>query len=121
MNRGLAILIGLSLLLAGGIAHGLWTGRWQPSGELGRSPSAAPSLSSRTFTDPATGEQVLVMLLAGKPTRMAVHKPEDCYRAAGYELAGQPIKIPVTPAGQPGADLWTDCSPATTPAKEPRG
>ena len=35
MNRGLAILIGLSLLLAGSITHDLWTGltRDDPSKE----------------------------------------------------------------------------------------
>src|SRR4051794_4250017 len=123
MTRFLLILIGLALLLAGGVAHGLWTDRWRPSGELARASERLAGLPadvhdwkgkeyeqsadalavtgavghySRTFTDPATGEQVLVMLLAGKPARMAVHKPEDCYRAAGYELASKPIKLTIT-------------------------
>src|SRR5262245_25755986 len=134
MTRGLAILIGFGVLLAGGVAHGLWTNRWHAAGELDRAAerlaalpddvgawkgtaheqdaealaiSGAAAHYSRSFADPETNEPVLVILLAGKPARMAVHKPEDCYRAAGYDLAGKPIKLTVTPAGQPGADLWT--------------
>jgi hypothetical protein len=134
MARGLAVLIGFGVLLAGGVVHGVWTNRWHAAGELDRAAgrlaalpddagewkgtaqeqdaeslaiSGAAAYYSRSFADPETNEPVLVILLAGKPARMAVHKPEDCYRAAGYELGGQPIKVTVTPAGQPGADLWT--------------
>lgn len=146
MKRGLALLVGLTLLLAGGVVHGLWTDRWQPSGELARASTRLAKLPddvddwkgktfeqnadalaitgavahySRTFTDPVTGDEVLVMLLAGKPSRMAVHKPEDCYRAAGYELAGKPIKLTVTPPNQPGADLWMGLFSRDDPSKGP--
>lgn len=133
MKRGILILVGVAVLLGGGIVHGFWTNRWRPSTELARAKDRLAELPddvgdwkgtaylqeaddlaitgavahySRTFTDPATGDEVLIMLLAGKPSRMTVHKPEDCYRAAGYELVGEPVRLTVTPAGQPGADLW---------------
>ena len=61
----------------------------------------------RLFVDPVTGDKVLVMLLAGKPVHMAVHRPEDCYRAAGYELAGQPVKAKVEAKGAPPAEFFT--------------
>jgi hypothetical protein len=144
MLRGWAILIGFGVLLAGGVVHGLWTNRWHAAsaldvaaGRLAALPddvgawkgkehkqdaealaiSGAAAHYSRTFTDPETNEQVLVMLLAGKPARMAVHKPEDCYRAAGYELAGRSIKLTVTPAAQPGAELWTGLFSKQDPGK----
>ncbi len=41
---------------------------------------------SRTFTDPETGEKVLVIVLCGKARPMAVHRPEHCYSSAGYEM-----------------------------------
>jgi hypothetical protein len=134
MKRALPILAGLALLLAGGVVHGVWTGRWHHSGELARAAELLAALPdevgdwkgkpyeqdaealeiagavahySRAFTDPASGESVLVMLLAGKPSRMSVHRPEDCYGAAGYAVAAAPIKLTVTPAGQPGAEMWT--------------
>jgi hypothetical protein len=59
------------------------------------------------------------MLLAGKPSRMAVHRPEDCYQAAGYELAGQPVRLTITPADQPGADLWMGQFSRDDPSKGP--
>jgi hypothetical protein len=61
---------------------------------------------SRTFTDPATGEKVLVMLLCGPPARMVVHRPEDCYRAAGYEMAEPPARLKVTPKGGEPAEMF---------------
>jgi hypothetical protein len=36
MARTPLILVGLGLLLAGAVVHGLWTDRWRPSGELAR-------------------------------------------------------------------------------------
>src|SRR5687768_13471908 len=125
MTRLLPILIGLAVLLSGGVVHGLWTERWRPSAELARGAEKLDGLPddigdwkgqaqeqdaeamditgavahySRRFTDPVTGEKVLVLLLAGKPARMSVHRPEHCYRAAGYELAGKPLRLKVTPA-----------------------
>ncbi len=128
------ILVGLGLLAAGGVVHGLWNGRWSSSTAL---PDAAAKLDglpedvgawkgeaheqdpealaltgaaghySRTFTDPTTKDKVLVMLLCGKPSHMVVHRPEDCYRAAGYEMAGPAIRIKVKPEGGQDSEMFT--------------
>jgi len=132
--RFLAIPVGLAVLLAAAVVHGLWTDRWEPSMELERAaqrlaelppdigswkgeleeqdPDALKSAGavgsySRTFTDSLTGERVLVVLLVGKPARMSVHRPEHCYRSAGYELSGPPVRCTVAPPGTAPAELWT--------------
>jgi Protein of unknown function (DUF3485) len=48
---------------------------------------------SRTFTDPETGEKVLVIILCGKARPMAVHRPEHCYSSAGYEMTEPALKV----------------------------
>ncbi len=132
--RLLPVPLGVVVLVAGGLAHGLWTNRWTPSRELDQVPQRLAGLPSnigswkgqpdepdpealqqagavgnysRSFTDPRTGEQVLVVLLAGKPNRMVVHRPEHCYRAAGYELSGPAVRCKVPLADGPPAELWT--------------
>src|SRR5688500_14396538 len=96
------LIAGLTVLLAGGVVHGVWTERWQRSPYLaeraarlddlptevggwtsvafeqdpeGLALTRAVNHYSRTFTDPVTGDKVLVMLLCGKPAPMVVHRP----------------------------------------------
>jgi hypothetical protein len=134
MFRLLPIPLGLALLIGGGVVHGLWTDRWTSPAELEQAARRLAALPpdigswkgeaadhdpdslkltgavghfSRNFTDPVTGERILVILLAGKPARMSVHRPEHCYRAAGYEMVGQAARCTVTPPGEPTADLLT--------------
>lgn len=129
-----SVITGICMLLAGGVANGLLTGRWSPSpllaeaaAKLGALPGDAGTWKgtaheqdpealtltgavghySRMFIDPVTGEKVLVMLLCGKPAQMVVHKPEDCYRAAGYEMAGPAVRIKVHPKGAEEAEMFT--------------
>jgi len=130
MRQLLPILVGLALLFAGGLIHGRWTDRWHSSTELAeagdrllRLPndigewkghaydqdqamltlSGAVGHYSRSFRDPQTGEQVLVIILAGKPARMVVHRPEHCYQSAGYELTGSPFPVQIQVNGQKAA------------------
>lgn len=134
MVRVLPILIGLTVLLAGGLVHGRWTDRWVQSEELTTAVERIESLPddlgpwkgtsypqdpaalamagaaghySRSFTDPVTGEQVLVILLVGRATRMVVHRPEHCYQSDGYLLRGAPLPIEVQPAGEPVSHFLT--------------
>ena len=44
----------------------------------------------RTYVHQKTKESVLVILMCGRPGKMAVHTPEVCYGGAGYELRDQP-------------------------------
>jgi hypothetical protein len=134
MVRSSPIVVGLAVLLGAGAVHGLWTERWRRSAELeeagGRlralpdevggwkgqlaeqpaeelAAAGATAHWGRFFTDPAGGEAVQVLLLCGPPGRMAVHRPEDCYRTAGYALAAAPEHCRLRPAGGAAAELWT--------------
>lgn len=128
------VLLALPVLLGGGALHGLWTDRWSPSPHLAEAAAKLEALPedigpwtsvpyeqdaealamtaavghySRTFTDPLTGEKVLVMLLAGKPAQMVVHKPEDCYRAAGFTQLGDSERIKATLPDGSESELFT--------------
>jgi hypothetical protein len=129
MGRFASFLVGLGLLVGGGVVHGVWTDRWQPSEavaeaarrlaglpdavegwqseDLPQDPdelqaAGAAGCWSRTFAEAATGEKVLVILLAGQARRLVVHRPEHCYRSAGYEMSGQAGHAQLGPA-----EFWT--------------
>jgi len=114
------------VLAASGLVHGLWTDRWQPSTALVEATARVEQLPdsigawksvpyeqdaqalemagatahySRSFLDPVTGDRVLVILMAGKASRMVVHRPEHCYTAAGYVLNGKPVEVKIQPKG----------------------
>ncbi|MGL4553143.1 MAG: exosortase-associated EpsI family protein, partial [Gemmataceae bacterium] len=132
--RTVLLIGGLTALVSGGLVHGVWTERWRPTtvveeyaARLDRLPpdfggwkgvkyeqdpeaialTGAVNHYSRTFTDPATGDKVLVMLLCGRPAQMVVHRPEDCYQAAGYSMAAAPQRVQVKAGAEPAADLMT--------------
>jgi hypothetical protein len=134
VSRSIAILVGSLALVGGGVAHGLWTDRWHRSEELARAAERVALLPadlgpwkgdgveqdpemlaltgavahySRSFLDPETGERVLVILLAGKPARMSVHRPEHCYQAAGFAMSGAPVKAQVRADGADPAEFFT--------------
>jgi hypothetical protein len=138
MFRLLPFLIGLSLLLGGGVVHGLWTDRWQEPEDLAQAAARLAALPddplagdpdgwraepyeqdpdelkatgavahwSRTFTDPESGEKVLVILLCGKARAMRVHRPEHCYRSAGYVTSQPAAKLDI-PYGGRSAQVWS--------------
>lgn len=122
VRRAVAIVIGSLVLVASGVAHGLWTDRWgqsealeQAVERLGALPddlgpwkgtayeqdpamlalAGASGHYSRSFLDPETGDRVIVVLLVGRANRMAVHRPEHCYQASGYLMNGPPVKVNV--------------------------
>jgi hypothetical protein len=44
-------------------------------------------------------------LMCGRAGHMAVHTPDICYRGAGYEMVGEPVKRQITlPSG--AAQFW---------------
>lgn len=111
MSRAIPFTIGLALILASGLAHGVWTGRWRSSAEL---QAAAAKLANvpmdygdwqgqdmkmseydvkaagivgyvnRRYVNKKTGEGVSIMLVCGPPGPISVHSPEVCYPGAGY-------------------------------------
>lgn len=132
--RAMAVVLGVVVLLAGGLVHGLWSDRWQPAPDLdhavarlARVPTTLEGWTSfpesldpealnltgaighysQNFVDAETGERVLVIILCGKPARMSVHRPEDCYRAAGYQILGRPSRVTLTPEDADRAEFWS--------------
>jgi hypothetical protein len=57
------------------------------------------------YTDARTGASALVILLCGRPGKMSVHRPEHCYRGAGYEMEAEPVRHTV--GDDSPADCWT--------------
>jgi hypothetical protein len=134
MSKLLLFLAALAVTLGGGLAHGVWTERWQRSAELDAAaarlrllPDDFPGWKGevieldgepatvagaracwvRRFTHAPTGESVTAVVLCGKPGRTSVHRPEYCYACAGYEMTA-PAALCVFPAdGAAPAQLWT--------------
>ena len=61
----------------------------------------------RRYEDTATGSVVSVLLICGRPGRVAVHSPDVCYPGAGYEMLGEPTRavLPL-PDGAAPAEFW---------------
>ena len=123
MQRTAAILIGLVIVAGTGVVHGVWTHRWQPSpgldaavkrldgvpGDIERwrsqtielpadvvSMSGAQRSVVRRYVHEGNGSAIFVSLLVGPSGKLAVHRPEQCYVASGYEMAGGAVRVPIT-------------------------
>jgi hypothetical protein len=134
MKRTIALLSGLSIVLGAGIVHGIWTQRWARSADLAAAVArlaelpetidgweAAPDEEDheslvaagaegwwlRRFTHRRTGAVVHVLILCGPSGRMCVHRPENCYLGAGYELSIPPEQFRVLDGSRPEAAFWT--------------
>jgi hypothetical protein len=132
MIRGFPLLIGLAIVAVVALVQGGWTQRWEKSVELEsavqRLAAAPDDLGSwkaelseleadalaaagaqgswvRRYTDERTGASVQIILLCGRPGPMSVHRPEHCYRGAGYDMLADPI--PCTIPGERPAYCWT--------------
>src|SRR4051812_24487116 len=105
------VLTGFALVLLAGLVHGLWTQRWHRSAELETAAarlthlpqavgdwkgepveldaqdlaaSGAAGYWMERFTHRRTGAVVTLVLLCGRPGPLSVHRPEYCYRGAGF-------------------------------------
>src|SRR6516225_943605 len=94
------VLIATALLVATGVVHGLWTDRWKPSADLERAVARLDSVPMtigdwqatslelpadevqgaqlggylmRRYMNRFTGQQVLVVLMCGRPGPVGVH------------------------------------------------
>ena len=119
MKRYLPCLTAMTLLLAVGLVHGIWTERWYPSTALEEAGAqlvgvpmdigdwhgsdvevdpglftlaGARSFWARSYTERRGGGTVLAILMCGRAGKMAVHTPEICYRGAGYDLLTPPTR-----------------------------
>lgn len=114
MSRILPVLSALTLMLAYGVAEGLWTDRWQLSPELDQAPQRLARLPPaigewhgedvelnarqilvaelrghllRRYVQRSTGETLTVLVVCGRPGPIAVHSPTVCYGGAGFTSA----------------------------------
>ncbi|HZT80482.1 MAG TPA: exosortase-associated EpsI family protein [Gemmataceae bacterium] len=130
MSRLLIAGLGIAAVLLSGVVHGLWSGRWEwtdepgasaarlsavscdlgdwqgePLDDEGRPPDGAAGCLCRRYTNRWTGNAVTVYLLCGRPGPVALHPPDSCYGASGYEV-GSPSKFsPPAEAGTPPAEF----------------
>jgi hypothetical protein len=47
---------------------------------------------------------ITVILMCGRPDRMSVHTPDICYRGAGFDMVGEPVKATIP---QRPDEFWT--------------
>jgi hypothetical protein len=132
VTRSIPLVTGLAIVVAVAVVQGVWTQRWQKSAELeaaverlSRAPGNLATWTAETsdldddllasagaqgawlrrYTDARTGASVQIIVLCGKPGKMSVHRPEYCYRGAGYNMLADPIRYQI-PA-EPPAECWT--------------
>jgi hypothetical protein len=132
VSKFLLFLAALAVVLGSGLAHGVWTERWQRAAELDaaaarlrllpddfpgwkgevvpldeESAAVAGARASwvRRYTHPRTGESITAVILCGKPGRMSAHRPEYCYACAGYEMTA------------PAVSCLIQAAPDTAPAQ----
>jgi hypothetical protein len=135
MQRPIALLAGLATVLAAGLVHGVWTQRWAQSADLAAAVARLAELPEkidgwvavpdeedrealiaagaegwwlRRFTHQRTGAVVHVLILCGPSGRMCVHRPENCYSGAGFEVNIPPQRYSVPAAkDRSAASFWT--------------
>jgi hypothetical protein len=136
MLRILPVVLALPLVVAYGVAEGLWTDRWSVSPELvqaqerldrvpltvGPWQGEEVGLDERTvrqaelrghilrrYVNRETGEVLTVMAVCGRPGPVAVHSPEVCYGGAGFTPVKARKRHAVEAEGLSGsAELWAE-------------
>jgi hypothetical protein len=115
MIRLLPALLAFGVILATGVADGVYTGRWTRSEALeeavARLQTVPPAFGdwestdtplteatvaragfsgylSRRYKHRRTGQEVSVLLACGRPGPISVHPPEVCFGGAGYQIQG---------------------------------
>jgi hypothetical protein len=127
--------VGLAVVIAAGLVYGAWTQRWRKSPDLEAAAARLRNLPDavgrwkgepvevdpqelalagaegawvRRFTHERTGATVQVALVCGRPGPISVHRPENCYRGAGFDLAAPPTPYTLRPTPDaPPAAFWT--------------
>ncbi|MBY0522437.1 MAG: EpsI family protein [Gemmataceae bacterium] len=132
MMKLLSLALALTLVIAGGVVHGLASNRWGPmdSGRatgdvaalprtvshwVGRDQELDPrqlslgsiqAACSRCYDNRATGAALNILVLYGPSGPITVHTPDLCFPGAGYEIVGTPAKQILTARGVAPAEFW---------------
>jgi hypothetical protein len=128
MRRVLPLLAALLLLIAYGVAEGLWTNRWQLSKAVEEATARLRNVPLRVgdwqgrqrtldarqvaraemggyllrdYVHRETGQEVSVLLVCGRAGPTALHSPEVCYGGAGYAPAAPPARQALA-----GGEFW---------------
>jgi hypothetical protein len=112
MTRYLPPALAVALIVVSGVVHGTWTGRWSADRsvvvtdrldrvalDLGdwqghdlppeaRLKEDVDGVLYRAYVNRVTGKAVTVYLVCGRPGPVAVHTPDACYAASGFEVKG---------------------------------
>jgi hypothetical protein len=131
MSRLLLLGLVLIVVTASGVAHGLWSGRWNvldgperaaarlaqipmtvgdwdgKAGELDGRQMQVADLSGALvceFVNRRTGSVVSCLLVCGRPGPVSVHIPEVCYAGVGFEPTGTRIRL--RNPSLAGAEFW---------------
>jgi hypothetical protein len=135
--KPLPVAIAAALLVSSGVVHGLWTNRWHSSDALIRAVARVervpltvgpwkgqalgpPDVDARAFAKAGAlgywmrryvnqkdGGQVIATLMCGQHGDIAVHPPEVCYTASGYEMVERPLPFIVKAGGGAPAEFRT--------------
>jgi hypothetical protein len=117
-------------VVATGVVHGFWTGRWagdraavdvaarlgQVALDLGewqgrdleadaRLKEGLSGVLYRSYVHRESGKAVTVYLVCGRPGPVAVHTPDVCYAANGFEVTTLGRQSVRPESGEPPADL----------------
>jgi len=131
-KKSLPIAAAAALLIFSGLVHGLWTNRWHNpdalvkavarvdhvpltagdwKGRLLGPPDVDPAAFAkagalgywmRRYVNQKDGSQATAILMCGQQGEIAVHPPEVCYTASGYDMVVPPT--PFTVKSGPGRD-----------------
>ncbi len=132
IRQSLPLLSGLILLVAGGVVHGMLTGRWEASdmtgvaarvhqvpreindwvcieeGSVSDAELEIAELHSyvmRHYRNQRTGAIVTMLLMCGPTGPVAVHPPTACYAGQGYEQIGDVTLHRVVPGQHSATSL----------------
>jgi len=87
---------------------GAWHAHEEATDERAFAQTGAKGYWMRQYVNQETKASVLVILMCGRPGKMAVHTPEVCYSGAGYELHDQPAACAIqNEHSSEAAQFWT--------------
>jgi hypothetical protein len=131
MMRNLPSIVAVIAVLVTGAVHGLWTGRWAWAATSdagarladlsmslgdwqGNDTPVDPKLIGpvagflhRRYLNQRTGVAIVVSLVCGRPGPVAIHTPDVCYVASGFDPATTTIYSPPLTSIQPPPQFKT--------------